>query len=63
MVSACYVYRWVWSEAAAQLSLEEAVGIGGFGYPVSPLGYPVGTSIIRRGESISKLEYTILCCT
>ena len=27
--------RWVWSEGAAQPKLEEGLGIGGFGYPVS----------------------------
>ena len=27
--------RWLWSEGAAQLKLEEGLGIGGFGYPVS----------------------------
>lgn len=26
-------WGWVWSEAAAQPALEEALGIGGFGYP------------------------------
>lgn len=26
-------YSWIWSEATAQMSLEEALGIGGFGYP------------------------------
>jgi len=27
--------RWVWSEAGAQPHVEEALSIGGFGYPVS----------------------------
>lgn len=27
--------RWVWAEAGAQPDVEEALGIGGFGYPVS----------------------------
>eukprot|EP00914_Ancora_sagittata_P013298 GHVO01025875.1.p2 GENE.GHVO01025875.1~~GHVO01025875.1.p2 ORF type:complete len:109 (+),score=15.75 GHVO01025875.1:226-552(+) len=25
--------RWVWAEAGAQMDVEEAFGIGGFGYP------------------------------
>ena len=28
-------FRWVWAEAGAQMKLEESLGIGGFGYPVS----------------------------
>jgi len=33
----CHIccYRWVWAEAGSQLDAEEALGIGGFGYPVS----------------------------
>ncbi len=33
----CYVCvdRWVWAEGGAQTEVEEALGIGGFGYPVS----------------------------
>jgi len=27
--------RWVWAEAGAQPHVEEALSIGGFGYPVS----------------------------
>lgn len=27
------VSRWVWSEAGAQLELESALDVGGFGYP------------------------------
>jgi len=27
--------RWVWTEAGAQPHVEEALNIGGFGYPVS----------------------------
>ena len=30
-----FFLRWVWSEAGSALQLEEAVGVGGFGYPVS----------------------------
>ena len=26
--------RWVWAEAGAQMKVEEALNIGGFGYPV-----------------------------
>ena len=28
-----FFLRWVWSEAGSALQLEEAVGVGGFGYP------------------------------
>ena len=28
-------YRWIWAEAMAQPDLENVLGIGGFGYPVS----------------------------
>ena len=30
-----FTSRWVWTEAGAQMKLEESLGIGGFGYPVS----------------------------
>ena len=29
--------RWVWAEAGAQTEVEEALNMGGFGYPVSML--------------------------
>lgn len=31
MITSCY--SWIWSEAGAQTSLEEALELGGFGYP------------------------------
>ena len=37
MYKCSYFDRWVWCEAAAQPKLEEGLGIGGFGYPVSLL--------------------------
>ena len=30
-----HVCRWVWAEAGAQPHVEEALSVGGFGYPVS----------------------------
>ena len=27
------MWGWVWAEAGAQMDVEEALGIGGFGYP------------------------------
>lgn len=45
MVSHC---RWVWSEAAAQPELEDALGLGGFGYPAMAVFSP------------KKLKYSIL---
>ena len=33
MLDTYYHFRWVWTEAAQQSALEEAFGIGGFGYP------------------------------
>ena len=29
----CRVRRWLWTEGGAQMELENALGIGGFGYP------------------------------
>ncbi len=40
--------RWVWSEAGQQPDLEEALGLGGFGYPALAVFSP------------KKLKYSIL---
>jgi len=35
--TAACVFSWVWMEALTQPDVETAVGVGGFGYPVSTL--------------------------
>ena len=35
--TAACVFSWVWMEALSQPDVETAVGVGGFGYPVSTL--------------------------
>ena len=42
------MWGWVWSEGAAQLKLEEALGIGGFGYPA------------MAAVNVRKMKYAIL---
>ena len=32
-MESCICCSWMWVEGAAQLSLEDSLGIGGFGYP------------------------------
>lgn len=41
-------FRWVWSEAGAQPEVEDALGLGGFGYPAMAV------------FSSKKLKYSIL---
>lgn len=43
-----FAFSWVWSEAAAQPELEDALGLGGFGYPAMAVFSP------------KKLKYSIL---
>jgi len=35
MIQCALTTRWAWTEAGAQSHVEEALSIGGFGYPVS----------------------------
>ena len=43
-----FLIRWVWAEAASQPELEEALGLGGFGYPAMAV------------FSSKKLKYSLL---
>lgn len=33
LMTCVVIDRWLWTEAGAQMELESAMGIGGFGYP------------------------------
>lgn len=44
----CFSYRWVWAEAGAQPHIEDALEIGGFGYPA------------LAAVNIKKMKYSLL---
>ena len=55
---------WVWSEAGQQMDLESALGIGGFGYPVSrsiEVCFPCKTNI--HVPYVLFLHVNVLLCT
>lgn len=43
-----FFYRWLWSEAGKQSALEEALEIGGFGYPAMAV------------VNVKKMKYSLL---
>lgn len=43
-----YFFRWVWAEAGAQPNIEEALEIGGFGYPA------------LAAVNVKKMKYSLL---
>lgn len=54
------ISSWVWAEAAIQPALEEALEIGGFGYPVSVLSKQIVIIIIVLYSCSAGFSFTCL---